>query len=53
MELTLNKIKREIILLENFNTYYPVWGGRAAATETQSEYLLREIKRRILYLLTL
>ena len=29
----LNKIEREIILLKNFNTFYSVWGGRAAATE--------------------
>ena len=33
MELALNKIKKEIILLKNFNIYYPIWGGRAAATE--------------------
>ena len=30
MELALNKIKKEIILLKNFNAYYPIWGGRAA-----------------------
>ena len=52
MELALNKIKKEIILFGDFNTYHPAWGGRAAATKTQSEYLLREIKRRTLYLLT-
>ena len=52
MKLALNKIKREIILLKDFNAHHPTWGSRAAATETQSEYLLRKIKRRILYLLT-
>ena len=31
MKLALNKIKREIILLKNFNAHYPAWGGRAAA----------------------
>ena len=30
IELALNKIKRKIILLRDFNTYYSVWGGRAA-----------------------
>ena len=52
MELALDKIKREIILLKNFNAHYSAWGSRAAATETQSEYLLRKMERRILYLLT-
>ena len=33
MKLALNKIKREIILLKNFNAYYFVWGGRATAIE--------------------
>ena len=44
MKSALNKIKKEIILLRDFNTYYPAWGGRAAAIKTQSEYLLRETK---------
>ena len=48
----LNKIKKEIILLRNFNTHYSAWEGRAAAIKTQSEYLLREMERRTLYLLT-
>ena len=52
MESALNKAEKEIILLKNFNTHHPAWGGRAAATETQSKYLLRETERRILYLLT-
>ena len=26
MELALDKIKKEIILLKGFNTYYPAWG---------------------------
>ena len=33
IELALNKIKKEIILLKNFNAHYCAWGGRAAATE--------------------
>ena len=33
MELALNKIKREIILLKNFNAHHFMWGGRAAAIE--------------------
>ena len=52
MESALNKIKKEIILFKNFNAHHPAWGSRAAATETQSEYLLREMERRTLYLLT-
>ena len=53
MKLALDEIKREIILLRNFNTHHPTWGGRAAAIKTQSEYLLRKTERRTLYLLTL
>ena len=53
MKLALNKIKKKIILLKNFNAYYPMWGGRAAAIKTQSEYLLKKIERRTLYLLIL
>ena len=53
MELTLNKIKKEIILFRDFNAYYSVWGNRAAVIKTQSKYLLKEMERRILYLLTL
>ena len=34
MELALNKVEREITLLRDFNIYYSMWGGRAAATET-------------------
>ena len=52
MELALNKIKKEIILLKNFNAHHSVWGGRATAIKTQSEYLLKEMKQRTLYLLT-
>ena len=48
MESALDKIKREIILLKNFNTYYSAWGDRATVTETPSEYLLRETERRTL-----
>ena len=51
MKSALNKIKKEIILLKDFNTYYPAWEGRATATKTYSEYLLRETERRTLYLL--
>ena len=36
MKLVLNKIKREIILLENFNAYYFVWGDRAAVIKIYS-----------------
>ena len=53
IKLTLDKIKREIILLKNFNTYYSMWGSRAVATETQSKYFLRKMERRTLYLLIL
>ena len=53
MELALDKTKKKIILLKDFNAHHSTWGGRAAATKTQSEYLLREIERRTLYLLTL
>ena len=53
IKLALNKIEGEIILFKDFNTHHPTWGGRAAATETQSEYLLREMERRTLYLLIL
>ena len=52
MELTLDKIKKEIILFKNFNAYYPAWGSRATVIKTQLEYLLKKIERRILYLLT-
>ena len=52
MKSALNKIKKEIILLKNFNTHYPTWGGRATVIKIQSEYLLRGTERRILYLLT-
>ena len=52
IKLALNKAEKEIILLRDFNAYYPAWGGRATATETQLKYLLRETKRRTLYLLT-
>ena len=31
MKLALDKIKKEIILLKNFNTHYSAWGGRATA----------------------
>ena len=51
-KLALNKIEGEIILLKDFNTYYSAWGGRAIAIKTQSKYLLREMERRTLYLLT-
>ena len=34
MELALDKIKKEIILLKDFNTHHPVWGGRAAVIKT-------------------
>ena len=53
IKLALNKVKKEIILLRDFNAHHPRWEGRAAVIETQSEYLLRKIKRRILYFLTL
>ena len=53
IKLALDEAEKEIILRKNFNTYHPVWGSRAAATETQSKYFLRETERRILYLLTL
>ena len=33
IESALNKIKKEIILLKNFNAHYPMWGDRAAATK--------------------
>ena len=52
IKLALDKVEGEIILLKNFNAHHPTWGGRAAATKTQSEYLLRKTKRRTLYLLT-
>ena len=52
MELTLNKIERQIILFKDFNAHYSIQGGRAAVIETQSKYLLRETERRTLYLLT-
>ena len=53
MKSALNKVKKETILLKNFNAHHPALGGRAAAIKTQSEYLLRETERRTLYLLTL
>ena len=31
IKLALNKIKKEIILLKDFNAHYPVWGNRARA----------------------
>ena len=33
IKLALDKVEREIILINNFNTYYPIWGGRAAAID--------------------
>ena len=51
IESTLNKVEKKIILLRDFNAHHPTWGGRVTATETQSEYFLREIKQRTLYLL--
>ena len=52
IELALDEIKKEIILLRDFNAHHPIWGERAVATKTQSGYLLRETERRTLYLLT-
>ena len=34
MELALDEIKKEIILLKNFNVYYPMWGDRAIVIKT-------------------
>ena len=39
IKLALNKTEREIILLKDFNTYYPIWGNRATVIKTQLEYL--------------
>ena len=33
IKLALDQVKKEIILLKNFNTYHPTWGSRAVATE--------------------
>ena len=33
IKLALDKIKKEIILLREFNTHYSAWGGRATAIE--------------------
>ena len=53
MKSTLDKIKKEIILLKDFNAHHPAWEYRAITIKTQSEYLLRETERIILYLLIL
>ena len=46
-------MKDKIILLEGFNTHYPVWGDRVVALKLKSKYFLIEIGRRALYLLIL
>ena len=51
IKLALDKIKKDIILLKDFNIHHPIQGGRAAAIKTQSEYFLKETERRTLYLL--
>ena len=33
MELSLDKAKKEIILLKDFNSYHFMWGGRAVVIE--------------------
>ena len=51
MKLASDKVKTKIILLKNFSAHYPIWGDRATIIKTQSEYLLKKMKRKTLYLL--
>jgi len=42
----------DILLLGDFNTHHPTWGGQGVACEQQAERLLFETKKADLYLLT-
>src|SRR5437764_5979671 len=48
----LDQAEGEIILLGDFNSHHPAWGGLQAATEPQAEHLWIETRRAGLSLLT-
>jgi hypothetical protein len=49
----LDEVKGEVILLGDFNTHHPKWGGAHVPSKAQAEHLLIETTRRELRLLTL
>src|SRR5438045_961761 len=48
----LAEAEGEVLLLGDFNTHHPDWGGTQAASELQSRHLLIETDRKGLQLLT-
>ena len=52
LETALGEAVGEVILLGDFNTHHPAWGGAQAASETQAEHLLCATSAKGLLLLT-